>query len=540
MIRASEVSHPESATLSSLRDRSAEFWRLFRTRLKDRRFWAVQGLVFAITIVHGTLEVTDLLGEHQAVAFVPVTFYFLPVVYAGLNFGTEGAVPTALLVAALAVPNTLLWHEGVERAGELLQLTIMVGVAVVVARRVDEETRAKRQAQQTSARLAQLNATSSAVSSSLEPSRVVDQVVNALLENQRLETVWICLAPAGGEHLDITVRSQGTDGAHALDPVWEEAAKQVIATGRPWSDTGAEAREGAVDARCVALPIRSSSRVTGVLGAACLDGPLSADDMGVLNAVTRELGVALDNIHHYQAAREALADLTRAQEHLTAYLRMATEAQEDERRRLARELHDDTIQALVTIRASLDNLSCAASENCPLPDAPTKIESLKSLIESAVQDVRRFARDLRPSLLDDLGLVHALDWLVNDMSARTDIRTEFEVEGSSRRLPGDIELAAYRILQEALRNVERHSQAADVAVTISFQPEQFVAIVKDDGRGFDLNRVLATASRLNGLGIVGMQERAKLAGGDLTLETDPGRGATVQLKLPIEDVSRPA
>lgn len=523
----------EPSPLGSLWERGAIFWALFRTRLKDGRFWAVQALVVAITVVHGVLEVTDLLGEHQAVAFVPVTFYFVPVVYAGLNFGTEGAVPTALLVAALAVPNVLLWHDGVERAGEFVQLTIMVGVAVVVARRVDEETRAKRQAQQTSARLSQLNATSNAVSSSLEPASVVNQVLSALLENQRLQTVWICLAPNDSEHLDMTVRSQGTDATTGLYPPWKEATAQVIASGRPWSDAGTETREGADGTRCVALPIRSSSRVTGVLGAAWLDGPLSSDDISMLNAVTRELGVALDNIHHYQAAREALADLTQAQEHLRAYLRMATEAQEDERKRLARELHDDTIQALVTIRGSLDSLSCSTSEGCPLPDAPTRIESLKALIESAVRDVRRFARDLRPPLLDDLGLMHAVDSLVNDISARAGIQTEFEVRGSSRRLPSDIELAAYRIVQEALRNVERHSQATLVTVTISFEPGRFVAVVNDNGRGFALDRVLGTAAGPNGLGIVGMQERVKLAGGDLKITTEPDRGTVLHLQLPV-------
>lgn len=512
----------ESSSFGSLWDRSAEFWRLFRTRLKDRRFWAVQALVFAITFVHAVLEITELLGEHQAVAFVPVTFYFIPVVYAGLNFGTEGAVPTALLVAALAVPNILLWHDGVERVGEFVQLTVMVGVAVVVARRVDEETRAKQRAQQNSARLGQLNATASAVSRSLQPSRVVNDVVSALLENQRLEKVWIGLALAEGGPLDITLRSQDMEGAPALTPLVADISNQVIANGRPWSD--------ADDARSVALPIRSSSRVMGVLGAVCLDGPLSSDDMSVLNAVTRELEVALDNIHHYQAAQDALADLTQAQEHLRAYLRMATDAQEDERRRLARELHDDTVQALVTIRASLDNLSCAASEHCPVPDASTRIESLKHLIESAVRDVRRFARDLRPSVLDDLGLVHAVDALVTDLSARTGIDVQFEVEGSSRRLSSDIELAAYRIVQEALRNVERHSGATRLSLMICFEPERFVAVVNDNGRGFALNQQLGAS---NGLGIVGMQERAKLAGGDLEIKTDLDRGTRVHLELPI-------
>lgn len=521
----------EASFVGLLRERGEEFWRLFVTRLRDRRFWAVQGLVFAITFVHGLLEVTGLLGEHQAVAFVPVTFYFIPVVYAGLNFGTEGAIPTALFVAALAAPNILLWHDGVERVGEFVQLTVMIGVAVVVARRVDEETRAKWRAQQVSARLAQLNATASAVGRSLDPSRMVNEVVGAMLDNQRLHMVWIGLLPEEASEVKIIARAQGGESTAALPWLEEEGTKQVIATGRPWSD--AATPQGAPGIRRVALPIHSSERVIGVLGATCHDEPLSSDDMSVLNAVTRELGVAFDNIRHYQKAQEALADLTRAQENLRAYLRMATEAQEDERRRLARELHDDTIQSLLTIRASLDNLSCAASEHCPLPDASTRIASLKGLIESAVADVRRFARDLRPSLLDDLGLVHAIDALVNDISARTDIRADFYVRGASGRLPTDIELAAYRILQEALRNVERHSGATQVSVTLSFDTRRFTAVVEDNGCGFSLDSIANRSARSSGLGIVGMRERAKLAGGELNIESDLEHGTTLRLLLQV-------
>src|SRR3990172_10079024 len=174
-------------------------------RFRDRRFWAVQALVLMITALHWELEATELLGEHEALSFVPVSFYFVPIVYAGLNFGIEDALPTALWSATLAMPNVFVWHSGLQRSGEELQLAIMVGVAIVVARRVDEETRQRRRAEGTSASLRLLNEVGEILSHTLEVERQLPRVLRRLLSGLSLQTVWLRLEPqpADGDPLTL-------------------------------------------------------------------------------------------------------------------------------------------------------------------------------------------------------------------------------------------------------------------------------------------------------------------------------------------------
>ncbi|HLB29761.1 MAG TPA: sensor histidine kinase, partial [Dehalococcoidia bacterium] len=241
-----------------------------------------------------------------------------------------------------------------------------------------------------------------------------------------------------------------------------------------------------------------------------------------------QLAVALDNSRHYQEAKMALEELARAQENLRTYLRLATEAQEEERKRLARELHDDTIQSLVVIKASLDALM--AEKRLPAM-VGARLDAVRRMVEAAVDDVRRFSRDLRPSMLDDLGLVHAVDWLVADMAQRTGIQARLKVEGEPWRLRAETEVAVYRIVQEALRNVEKHSGAASVDVMLSFSPDGLVAEVADDGRGFDPAQVLEGHGHGAGLGLMGMQERAQLVGATASIRSQPGQGACVTIEV---------
>src|SRR3990170_1767949 len=165
-------------------------------RFRDRRFWAVQALVLMITALHWELEATEFLGEHEALSFVPVSFYFIPIVYAGLNFGMEGALPTALWSAALALPNVFVWHSGLQRLGEFVQLAIMVSVAIVVARRVDEETKQRRRAEETSASLKLLNEIGESLSHTLEVEQQIPHVLRQLLFGLPLDSVWIVLEPS--------------------------------------------------------------------------------------------------------------------------------------------------------------------------------------------------------------------------------------------------------------------------------------------------------------------------------------------------------
>ena len=215
---------------------------------------------------------------------------------------------------------------------------------------------------------------------------------------------------------------------------------------------------------------------------------------------------------------------------LRAYAAHVLRAQEEERRRIAQELHDDTIQALVVLCRRLDAVEGLGD---PLP--PPVLEEVREArrsVEEVVEGLRGFARALRPPTLEDLGLVTSIRRLLVDLGERAHLESQLKVVGREVRLPPDQELGVFRIAQEALRNVERHARAAHVTVTIAFAQGGLRIEVLDDGVGFvPPPRGLAGSSQL---GLLGMQERAELLGGQLEVRSSPGRGTSVTLSVPLE------
>jgi two-component system sensor histidine kinase DegS len=352
-----------------MRARVRTFLSRFRMRLRDPRFWVIQILVIAISVGHAVLEATHSDDLPDAV-LLPTSIYFIPVIYAALNFGVEGAVPTALWASFLTIPNLVIWHTGTERPGVATQLLLLTAIGYVTARRVDLETAAK------------------------------------------------------------------------------------------------------------------------------------------------------------ERAEAANASLSQAQSALEDYVRLAVDAQEEERKRLARELHDDTIQTLAVAKAEVDSV---AGEVSPA-GLRSRLEKVDATLESTIDNVRRFSRDLRPALLDDLGLVSAVDWLVGDLAERTGIDAQVQTSGEPRRLEPKNELRLFRIVQEALHNAERHAEASTIEVRIEFG-EAVRVTVSDDGRGFDSSEALHDRRSSRGLGLLGIRERAKLAGAPLSIESRPSGGTRVTVTL---------
>jgi signal transduction histidine kinase len=500
------------------------FVRQFRLRLRDPRFWVVQALVIAISVAHTLLEATRHVGVLPDLALLPVSTYFIPVVYAALNFGVEGAVPTALWSALLTVPNLILWHTAAERPGVVFQLALLIAIAYVIARRVDFETAAKERAEAANARLERLNLTAAASAQSLDLDSVLSQTLQAMLDPGRSQTGWVVLTGDGTEPESITSASTAAMpaevGAREL-----AATRSVIAEPRLGRNGGSP--DGALrEDRLAVVPLRASDRVVGAVGLASSVDAVSPDDRTLLEAVGNQLGVALANIRYFRQTRSMLSELSEAQTALQDYLRLATDAQEEERKRLARELHDDTIQALVIAKAKLDALG--AEEPVPV-GVRAQVKEVDAILSAAIDDVRRFSRDLRPSLLDDLGLVHAIDWLVGDLEARTGVTAQLRTTGEPRRLGQRDELTLFRIVQEALHNTERHADATTVRVRLHFG-EQVRATILDDGRGFDTAGPSA-ARPSAGLGLLGMRERAKLADARLSIASRPGAGSRVTVTL---------
>jgi two-component system sensor histidine kinase DegS len=220
----------------------------------------------------------------------------------------------------------------------------------------------------------------------------------------------------------------------------------------------------------------------------------------------------------------------RMQENLRYYLQEITQAQEDERKRIARELHDDTAQLLGSLSRQLDNF--VRKKSGLAPNEVLFLKDLQAQLNRGVQGVHRFVQDLRPSLLDDLGLIPALRSLMKDMQEYDGIGSKLEVTGDEKRFAPEFESSLFRIIQEALNNIRRHAQASEAGVVIDFTRDRVRVTISDNGRGFELAGRVDDLPRIGKLGMVGMQERARLLGGTLKVQTTPGKGTTLIVEMP--------
>ena len=233
----------------------------------------------------------------------------------------------------------------------------------------------------------------------------------------------------------------------------------------------------------------------------------------------------------FQHIARDISQEKRMQDNLRFYLGQVTKAQEEERTRIARELHDDTIQELVVLSRQLDDI--ASSDKGLSEDKRVLLERLWQQTNNIMEGVRRLSQDLRPPTLDRLGLLPALEWLVSAVEKHSGMTVEAKVHGAERRLPVEVEMLLFRITQEALRNVERHSQATNVEVILEFDEGKTKITVKDNGNGFDPPEIMSDLVKDGRLGLAGMQERIQLLSGSLKIESKLGKGTTVTIEAPI-------
>jgi len=216
------------------------------------------------------------------------------------------------------------------------------------------------------------------------------------------------------------------------------------------------------------------------------------------------------------------------------YLSQIIEAQENERRRISRELHDEIGQALYAIKFNLEMIDKDLPQQTPLLRG--RLGEAKSLASQTLTSMRQLALDLRPAMLDELGLIPTLRWYIQNFSNRLGIGSSFETIGLEEKLSPEIETAFYRIVQEALNNIAKHAQADRVEISLVKKDSRIYASIQDNGRGFDLDKVLHPESPERGFGIVGIQERVSLLGGQLEIQSRPGFGTVISIEIPYEKV----
>lgn len=233
--------------------------------------------------------------------------------------------------------------------------------------------------------------------------------------------------------------------------------------------------------------------------------------------------------------RERLFEAVNHQrEQLRALANRLTEVQEAERKQLARDLHDHLGQALTAISM---NLTALKDDLLPhvSPRMRERLVEASTLTDQTLEQVRELSLNLRPPMLDDLGLAPTLRWYIKQYAKRLNIETKFEVHGLAERLPPELETALYRVAQEALTNVARHAQASRVQLRLERKGSTIIASIEDNGQGFDVAKVISREAAVNGTGLLGMRERITLLGGHLDIHSRPGHGTQLLVKITQEN-----
>lgn len=454
-------------------------WRAVRPPVGTPRFWIVQFGVLSIALVHGLmLDEAGVRLPYGIPDSVPMGPLLLaPVVYAALNFGRRGALATSLWATMLVVGGWVLSpHLGYTHLSiEMGYLTIINSVAIVVGQRVENEQGARRRAE-----------------TALQTARVAEARYRGLFEEQPAPVIITDSAGVVTEVNTAATRLLGqTAVGRGVRDLLTVGVKNVLAHDPP----------------CLSLRTAGGEERLFVPTAHEL---AAGDGSGLVQIV--------------------LTDVTeehRRREEHQAFAGRLLAVQEDERRRLAQELHDDPLQNLIYLTRALDDLS----DDPELPARLTE-QVLRggAVAIDVATELRKVIRGLRPPILDDLGVVSALRQLAEEARQRSRLSIDLKVNGNQTRLSPELELTAYRIIQESLSNVIRHAGAHRVGIRVRFGDE-VVLTVTDDGRGIQ-PPVNGQTDAGAGLGLMGMRERVNLVGGTLDVKRRHPRGTVVRATLP--------
>jgi len=274
----------------------------------------------------------------------------------------------------------------------------------------------------------------------------------------------------------------------------------------------------------VLIPLQARGKTLGVMFAATEhDRIFSPEERDLLVTIGHQISTAIENALLYE-------ELQRKEAIRGEVLQQAILAQEEERRRIARELHDQTSQVLTGASAMIE-ASIAA-----LPWGTEKVQdSLRETrlsLTNMLVDVRNIIYELRPTMLDDLGLVAAARWHAEDYLERGGIKAHFETTGRKRKLPAGVETAVFRIIQEATTNIIKHARAKNARIRLEFQKDSLILTIEDDGKGFNLKKRMAIQTKRRGMGLLNIKERVEILDGKFRIESQRGRGTQITISVP--------
>jgi signal transduction histidine kinase len=509
---AAELTEARYAALGVIDPTGTELERFVTTGIDPQTHAAIgdlprgRGILGVLIRDAAVLRLHDLGDDPRSVGFPanhpPMrTFLGVPVLLRGVAYGNlyltekaggadfthedEEIVQLLAGQAAVAIENARL-YESATRWSQQLESLVEVGAALV------RET---------------------------ELSSLLNLVARRLRELIGARLVLIALPTEDG-----ALRIESADGEDAVDFIGMRLDRESSKSGRVLDRRRSERLDSLLDdpevdrdfARRMGMrtalfvPLLVGERPIGViqvLDKLAADRRFSNDDLRVAETFAAQAGIAVDATA--RVAQDAL--------------RRAVEGQELERRRLARELHDETGQALTSILLGLSALDEAEDADA----IGTAVQNLRELVVDTLQNVRRLAVELRPTALDDFGLTAALERLAENFAEQTGIAIEVEAGLGQERLPSDVETVLYRLVQEALTNVVKHAQAEHVSIVLRRKEGAVSAVIEDDGRGF------ADGQGEGGLGLVGMRERVALVSGRFRIESSQNAGTTIVVEVPV-------
>lgn len=456
----------------------------------------------------------DLIGAALAFAWysifqliVPSSTFFPASVLNTVTFQNYTGIPVQLFRAVVGA------------LGTVFIVRVLRVFETEYARRIERLNRARFDAQAQAAReLTVLFETCRILGTSLDLNVLLHQAIERIVTLVDPVISGTVLLYDPGEHA-LVIRATYHQPDANLPP---DLSERIISLAQRAWDTRELAYEPANYATAVlALPLLSGDDAIGVIALAHA-GPFS--NLAVLQTLARQLVIAVENARLYERVQEK-------EELRGELLERVVGAQEEERKRLARDLHDQTGQTLTGLAMGLRSVADVMPLNPAL--AQQRLGELERMSSGAVDDLRQMIADLRPAQLDDLGLVPALREMAKNVGARSQMVVEVEATGTRRRLRPEVETILYRLAQEALTNAARHSRAARVDIHLDFQPDGVTLDIHDDGVGFVPEAVIKSQAPRRAWGLLGMQERVALVGGTLDIRSAPGEGTELVARIPL-------
>jgi len=510
---AAELTEARYAALGVI-DRSGQNLERFLTTGIDEETHAAigdlpRGRGILGVLIHDAqpLRLADIADDPRSVGFPPHhppmrTFLGVPVLLRGVAYGN-------LYLAEKAGGG-----EFTEEDQELTQvLAAQAAVAIENARLYESSTRWLRH-------LESLNEIGNALASELELAPLLALVARRLRELVAARIVLIALPEPDGRLRIAAAEGEGADGLVGMELERHASKAGRILERRRSERIDSVLEDPEVDQQAARrlgihtglyIPLVARGHGIGVVVAHDKEGAdprFTDDDLRLAETLAARAAIAVDLSE--RVSRDTV--------------RRVVDAQELERKRLARELHDETGQALTSILLGLKPLEQLAATE----EERAAVTSVRELVVSTLQDVRRLAVELRPTALDDFGLAAALERLAEGFREQTGIEVDIAAQLGDGRLPEEVETTLYRIVQEALTNVIKHAEASRVSILLTRANGAVIAVVEDDGGGFD-----PAATRDGGLGLLGMRERLALLGGTLRIEAGAHHGTTVAAEVPL-------